>query len=71
MTITARTLRQAVKDGLRKLSGPPLTLRRTVRDCARGWRSPCGQGGWGRWLVVRRARHPSPAEALEALEMLS
>ncbi len=30
MTITARTLRQAVKDGLRKLSGPPLTLRRAA-----------------------------------------
>jgi hypothetical protein len=27
MTITDRTLRQAVKDGLRKLSGPPLKLR--------------------------------------------
>ncbi len=30
MTITARTLSQAVKDGLRKLSGPPLKLRRAA-----------------------------------------
>jgi hypothetical protein len=106
--ITDRTLRQAVKDGLRKLSGPPLTLRRAavlaeleaavakewaVLNCPHcltkataaitldaaaaatrmsgacpGCKKHYKSSANIKQLVA--SRHPSPAEALEALEML-